>query len=105
MSLESARKLGLTASLIQVIMPAISVVLVMALFFIRISGTQLRLGQTLFASVLTTAIVVLLSVISLVGIILFLISMNRLARYYNEHGIFKNVLYGFLLTIVGGVSL
>lgn len=105
MSLESARKLGLTASLIQVIMPAISVILVMALFFIQFAQYPVSSGPTLFASMFTTAIVVLLSIIGLVGVILFLVSMNRLARYYNEPGIFKNVLYGFLLTILGGVSL
>ena len=101
--MESARNLGLTASLIWVIMPAISVILVMALIFISFARYPVSPGQTLFASVFTTAIVVLLSVIGLVGLILFLVSMNRLARYYNEPGIFKNVLYGFLITMVGGV--
>jgi uncharacterized membrane protein/ribosomal protein L40E len=105
MSLESARKLGLTASLIQVVMPVILVILLVAVFLVQFARFPATSGSTLFASVFTSATVVLLSIIGLVGIILFLIAMKRLARYYNEPGIFKNVLYAFLLTILGGVSL
>ncbi len=105
MSLESARKLGLTASLIHVIMPAVSVALVIALLFVRIPQYPASTGQSVFASLLTNATFIILGIISLVGIILFLIVMHRLARYYNEQGIFRNVLYGFLLTIVCGVSI
>ncbi|MCW4052943.1 MAG: DUF996 domain-containing protein [Candidatus Bathyarchaeota archaeon] len=41
--------------------------------------------------------------LSLIGVILVLIAMKGLSDYYNEAGIFNNVLYGFVTTIVGGV--
>lgn len=43
------------------------------------------------------------ALISLIGVILVLIAMNGLSGYYHEAGIFNNVLYGFVTTIVGGV--
>lgn len=44
-----------------------------------------------------------IGILGLVGIILILIAMKGLSEYYKEEGIFSNVLYGFILTIVGGV--
>lgn len=41
------------------------------------------------------------SILSLIGLILVLISLNGLANYYNERGIFNNALYGILAGIVG----
>ncbi len=43
-------------------------------------------------------------ILSLVGLILVLISIYGLAGYYKESGIFNNVLYGIILSIVGGVA-
>ncbi len=42
--------------------------------------------------------------LGLIGIILVLIAMKGLADNYNEAGIFNNTLYGFILTIVGGIA-
>lgn len=39
--------------------------------------------------------------LSLVGIILLLVGLRRLADHYNENGIFQNALYGFIFGIVG----
>ena len=47
---------------------------------------------------------ILLGIITFIGIILFIIGMRRLSRYYDESGIFKNVLYGFVLNVVGSVT-
>jgi uncharacterized membrane protein len=43
-------------------------------------------------------------VLSLVGIIILLIGMKGMADHYNEVGIFDNALYGFIITIIGGVA-
>jgi len=42
-------------------------------------------------------------ILSLVGIILLLIGLKGLANYYNEQGIFNNVLYSIITCIVGVV--
>ena len=105
MSLESGRKLGLTASMINVIMPVISVVLVVVLLIYQLA--QLPVTSTspsLFASGLTTVTFALMGVIAFVGLVLFVLAMYRLSRYYNEPAIFKNVLNGLILTIIGGVT-
>jgi uncharacterized membrane protein len=108
MSLELGRKLGITASLIAVITPVISIISSAFLLFSIInpvfSGST---GvHTVSFSLIDAAVIVLLSlgVISIVGFILFLISMHTLSQYYNEPGIFKNVLYAFILSIVAVVT-
>lgn len=42
--------------------------------------------------------------LSLVGIILVLIAMRRLADYYEERGIFDNALWGFIFGMIGIVG-
>ncbi len=44
------------------------------------------------------------ALLSLIGVILVLIAMSGLSGYYHEAGIFNNVLYGFVTTIVGAVA-
>src|SRR5512139_2539726 len=44
-----------------------------------------------------------LGVIALVGLILVMIALYNLAKYYTESGIFNNALYGLIIGIVGGV--
>lgn len=41
--------------------------------------------------------------LSLIGVIFVLIAMKGLSDHYNEVGIFNNILYGFVTTIVGFV--
>jgi uncharacterized membrane protein len=110
MSLESGRHLGFIASLIAVIVPVITVFLygflILSLFgFVSSAATggSQTYGGTLFPLGIL-GVLIAIGVISIVGIVLFLLSMHRLAQYYNEPGIFKNVLYGFILNIVGGVA-
>lgn len=104
MSLESGRKMGLIASLINVIMPVASVIVLFASLFAQFPRSPTAPGTPIVASVFPTVILVVLSAASFAGIILFLVSMNHLSRYYNAPEIFKNVLYGFILTIIAGVS-
>ena len=47
---------------------------------------------------------VYVGLLGLIGIILVLIAMKGLSDYYKEGGIFNNALYGFIVTIVGGVT-
>jgi len=42
--------------------------------------------------------------LSLVGIILLLIGLRDLARYYNDNGIFQNALYAVIFGIIGIVA-
>jgi uncharacterized membrane protein len=42
-------------------------------------------------------------ILALIGLILLLIGIKGLANYYNEQGIFSNVLYSVIIAIVGGV--
>jgi uncharacterized membrane protein len=109
MSLESGRKLGLTASLITVIMPIIMVISLVFFIFSIIAAIPTGPNPVpvpttfsplpFFGLIITIA---LAGIISFVGIILFIVAMHRLAEYYNEPGIFKNTLYAFILNIVGG---
>ena len=108
MSLESGRKVGLAASLIEIITPVIMVIVVV--FFIWsllsvISAAASGSSPTLpnFSSIFFV-VLILAGILTFIGIILFIVAMHRLSQYYNEPGIFKNVLYGFILNIIGTVA-
>jgi len=106
-SLESGRKLGLTASWIEIIMPVIAVIATV-FFFLSIfsvisaaaSGSSVTLPN--FSSIFL-GVLILVGIMTFVGIILFVVAMHCLSQYYGEPGIFKNVLYGFILNIVGAI--
>ena len=106
MSFEPGRKLGLAASMINVIVPVVTVILYV-FFFLSLFGvvsSAVNGGSHTASSLLPsgiTAAVIALGVIGLARVILFLIAMHRLSQYYNEPGIFKNALYGFLINIIG----
>ena len=110
MSFEWGRRLGLTASLINVIVPVIIAILygllILSLFGIfssAVTGGSPSFGLLFPAGIFIGFIA--LGVLGLIGIILFLISMHSLSQYYNEPGIFKNALYGFLVNVIGVVVL
>jgi uncharacterized membrane protein len=96
MSFESGRKLGLTASLIAVIMPVIGVIAAVFLVLSLFAGTL----STFFSFGSIPILLVIAGIISFAGFILFLVAMHSLSQYYNEPGIFRNVLYGFIINIV-----
>lgn len=109
MSLESGRKLGLTASLIYIILPVIAVVGVVAfvLSIIATTATGIDTGTVapnIFGlSFGLIGFVIAMAVIGIVGFILFMVAMHSLSNYYNEPDIFKNVLYAFILNIIAGI--
>lgn len=107
MSLESGRKLGLIASLIAIGVPVVTVILygflILSLFGVfssAVTGGSPTLGGSFFSVGIIIAFVVI-GVVGIAGVVLFLVSMHRLSQYYSEPGIFKNALYGFLISIVG----
>ena len=110
MSLESGRKLGITSSLIAVIIPIIYValfgVLLISIFAsipLIANGSNHTIGSPLGSLGFFSVLIVALSILSFVGIILFIIAMHHLSQYFNEPSIYKNALYGFLINIAGGV--
>lgn len=108
MSFESAKKMGFTASIIELVVPIVSLALVIALYavlissifssFSSVSGASTT-SSVLFASVFPYLFIPIAAV-SLAGLILFLIAMYRLSHHYNEKVIFKNPLNVLIIQIV-----
>ena len=110
MSLESGRKFGYCASLINVILPIISVVIYVAFFIALIATFTSRIGSStssstfpaLFAGGLNIFLIAI-GAVGIVAFIMFMYAMYSLSNYYNEPTIFKNVLYAFIINIVTGI--
>jgi uncharacterized membrane protein len=100
-SLESGKKHGFTASMINIIVPVISVAVATAFILYQFSS-RLSMSASPFLVGLFTGFFVALGVASLVGLILFFLAMHQLSSYYREPIIFKNILYGFLIEVIGG---
>ena len=92
MSFESSRSKGRIATLLIVLLPIISVVVYLPLYVFRLSTSNI-----IYLSVI-------LSALSYVGYILFLVAMHGLSKVYNDAKIFKNSLYGFTASIVGAIT-
>jgi len=110
MSLESGRKLGLAAAIIQVVLPiAVLVlygVLIFSLFssvFSLASGTTPNFSNAFLATGLVGFAFIAIGAIGIAGVVLFLVAMHRLGQYYGEPRIFNNALYSILTEIVGVV--
>ena len=101
MSLESGKKLGTTASLIAVVLPIIGAA---AYVFLILSSIFASVSPGANSAASLDLIIVLFAVVGIVafaGFILFVVAMHRLSDYYNEPGIYRNTLYGFIINIVG----
>jgi len=115
MSLETGRKLGLTASLITIIVPIVMVALYSVLIFSLIStfqnlfisggSTPIPSGSPFLSSGIISIAFIALGFISFIGLILFIIAMHQLSQYYNEPIIFRNIIYSIVISIVGAVVL
>ncbi len=93
MSFGSARSIGKSATLLLIIGVIIAPIIAFSTIFLRFA----------YPSVLLISIA--LGVLSFVGSILFLVAMYRFANLYRTPAIFRNSLYGFLSSIVGGIVL
>jgi uncharacterized membrane protein len=107
MSLESGRKFGYYASLINVILPIVAIINVIAIIvsIIATSATRIVNGPTGPAfSVFGGLIIFLIIMVAtgIAGFIMFMYSMYSLSNYYKEPAIFKNVLYAFIVNLVSG---
>src|SRR5512140_2592373 len=110
MSLDTGKKLGVTSGLIFIIAPII-VISLYAAFFISLIGTissSITSGGAFPTSPIASLGWISLAIgatgiISIIGFILFLIAMYELSHYYNEPGIFRNILFALIIGIVGVV--
>ena len=109
MSFESGKKLGTTSSLIAVITPVIGVVAYVFLFLsiflsipFRVNSTSPNLSFFPYSIIILFAVI---GILAFAGFILFVVAMHRLSQYYNEPGIYKNTLYGFIINIVGAITI
>ncbi len=107
MSLESGRKFGFYASLINIILPIIAFTGGVALIFSIIAASATRIANgsvapafSIFAGFIIFMIAIL--AVGIAGFIMFMYAMYNLSNYYNEPSIFKNVLYAFILSIISG---
>jgi uncharacterized membrane protein len=91
MSFELSRSRGRIATLLIILLPIISLIISMALSFFQLLSSSMIYLSAVF------------SIPSYAAYILFLAAMDDLAKYYNDSAIFRNSLYGFITSIVGGI--
>lgn len=109
MSFESGRKLGLIASLIQVILPIVAIIGGIALAVSMIATAFRGIGTGTFSTPAVgvplgfIAFIIGIGALGFIGLILFLLGMHRLSNYYKEPVIFKKVLYATALNVVLGI--
>jgi uncharacterized membrane protein len=108
MSLESGRKFGYYASLINVILPIVAIVGAVAIVFSLISTAATRIANGTVAPSFSTAFggfiifIIAMFALAIAGFVMFMYAMYSLSNYYNEPAIFKNVLYAFIVSLVSG---
>ena len=107
MSLESGRKFGYYASLINVIMPIVAIISVVAIIVSIIAASTRRIVNdsagpafSIFGGLIVFLII--MAAVGIAGFIMFMYSMHSLSNYYKEPTIFKNVLYPFIVSLVSG---
>ena len=114
MSLESGKKLGFAASIINVIIPAVMGIVLIAFYAVLFNEVFSRIqtgattAPTLVGSGIFLALIgfaVAAGILALAGYILFLIAMHRLSNYYNEKTIFSNLIRALIIQIVTAVVL
>ncbi len=111
MSLESGRKFGFYASLINVILPIAAIISIVIVFFSIIAattsgianGTSAPAFAAAFGGIMFNFFIIAISAIAIAGLVMFMYAMYSLSNYYNEPAIFKNILYAFILSIVCSV--
>ena len=92
MSFESYRSKGRVATLLMLLLP-----ILLAIFSMTLSLLRLLPSANPYVSIIFVFP-------SYASYILFLMSMNGLAKYYNEPKIFKNSLYPFIISSSAGIT-
>ncbi|MCL2135621.1 MAG: DUF996 domain-containing protein [Candidatus Bathyarchaeota archaeon] len=103
MSLESAKKHGFIASMINFVGPVLLIVaatMIIVQFFAQFIGGQGVLG---FWIEMLGGFIIGVGVAGIIGFILFLLSMYRLSKYYNEPKIFRYILFSVLFSAIYGI--
>jgi uncharacterized membrane protein len=98
---ESAKKYGIIASMFNVIMPIVTVLICIALIVQMLTPP---FGEvSLFGVGAVLGFSVVMSIAGIIALVLFLVSMYKLSKYYKEPKIFKKVLHGFILTLLTSI--
>jgi uncharacterized membrane protein len=105
MSLNSARKLGAAASIITVITPVITLLLGFFIVLSVIATLQSWINANSSTLPVFSGEILMVfaipAILSLVGFVLFVISMYKLSHYYNAPGIFTYIVYAIIEGIIG----
>jgi uncharacterized membrane protein len=107
MSLESGRKFGYYASLMNVILPIVAIISVVAVIFSIFASAATGIANGSFGSIFSVfggfiIFIIAIAAVGIAGLIMFIYAMYSLSNYYNEPAIFKNVLYAFIVSLVSG---
>ena len=99
------RNLGLTASIIAILLPIVAIASVASLLFSVISAftTGFATGSPVSAfnfSIGLGVFFLALIIMALVEFIFFVVSIYQLSHYFNEPDIFRNLLYAILVAVV-----
>ena len=92
MSFESSRSKGRIGTLLIVLLPIITAIVYVPLYFFQLSTSNIIYISIIFSG------------LSYAGYILFLVAMNGMSKYYNDAKIFKNSLYAFITSIAGAIT-
>jgi uncharacterized membrane protein len=109
MSFESAKKYGFIASVLNVIVPILSIIMLAGMiWYIFDQAFNQAMGNSftdlsMFWTGFFEGFCLILGVISIVAFILFFLAMHKLSKYYQEPAIFKKLLYSLLISIIAGI--
>ncbi len=76
---------------------------IFSVFFSTLSNRGTTVGSPFVYTAIVQIALVGIVLINLVGFIMFVVSTYELGHYYNEPGIFKNIVYAIITAIVGGI--
>jgi len=93
-----AKKCGYISSAYYFIAPIVAFLMVIALIYQAVSPPIGEISPFTLGAI--TGYYVTMIIVSIIAFILFLTSMYKLSKYYNEPKIFKNILYSFLISIL-----
>jgi uncharacterized membrane protein len=110
-SLETGKKLGFAASIINLVTPIVIVAIYVGFFVSLLSSISSTISggytggatNSYLSSLGFLGALIGLCIVSSIGFIFYMVSMYNLSKYYHELGIFRNLLKAFLITIIGSV--